>query len=226
MPPYRILLGVNNALGDKEGEYRVIKTALELFPESFLICAQYMWAITPRWGGSYEQMEEFSQQAEAYYDMNPELTVLCGFIYSDQANRLRRNEKYQQASKLYAEAIAYGDNFEFYHERAELYHYYLDKPDKALADFEKSIDHNPRHFESYRMIDDTLLQTKEWDRIISYWNAFLELEPEHAEAYLERSGTYYHKGDFTRSLEDLKQACDFGSKEGCKRYKQYRDKWK
>ena len=68
-------------------------------------------------------------------------------------------------------------------------------------------------------------QDKEWDRIISYWNAFLALEPENARAYLERSGTYYHKRDFARSLEDLKQACDLGSKEGCKRYKQYRDKW-
>ena len=71
----------------------------------------------------------------------------------------------------------------------------------------------------------TLLQNKEWDKIISYWNTFLELEPGHAEAYLERSGTYYHKKDFTRSLSDLKQACDLGSKEGCKRYKQYREKW-
>jgi len=336
MPAYRILLGVNNAAGDEEGEYQVIETALELFPESFLMRANYMWAIEPRWGGSYEQMEEFAKQAEAYYDMNPELTVLYGFIYSDQGKRLRRNEKYQQALNMYTAAISYGDNFEFYHERAEIFHYYLDEPDKALADversiflrsvahegyllrskiyykmdeidralddlntaelikptysqtakwrlwaaknllskghkifkkdqqeaiddyslslmfnpdnyetyywrgvayyrlrqytmglvdFEKSIELNPRHFESYRMIDYTLLQNKEWDRIITYWNDFLELEPEHAEAYLERSGTYYHKRDFARSLKDLKQACDLGSKEGCKRYKQYRDKW-
>jgi lipoprotein NlpI len=94
-----------------------------------------------------------------------------------------------------------------------------------LDDFEKSIDLNPRHFESYRMIDYTLLQNKEWDRIIRYWKTFLELEPEHAVAYPERTGTCYHKKDFARSLQDLKQACDWGSEEGCKRYKHYRDKW-
>jgi tetratricopeptide (TPR) repeat protein len=142
MPAYRVLLGVYNATGDDEGEYQTIEKALELFPESFLMRATYMWAIEPRWGGSYEQMEEFAKEAEAYYDMNPELTVLYGFIYSDQGKRLKSNEKY-----------------------------------------------------------------------------------EHAEAYLERSGTYYHKKDFTRSLQDLKQACDLGNKEGCKRYKQYRNQW-
>ncbi len=336
MPAYRILLGVDNATGDEGDEHRTIQIALKLFPESFLMRAQYMWAIEPRWGGSYEQMETFAKQAESYYDLNPELTVLYGFIYSDQGNRLMRDEKYQPALKMYSRAMAYGDNFEFYQGRAKIFYYHLDDPDKALADversiairplaheghllrskiyfslddidsalydlktaelirptystivkwrvwaannllrkghkvfkddlnlavddynlslrfnpdnhetyywrgvahsrlnlfaealadLEKSIELNPRHFESYRMIDYTLLQNKEWDKIISYWNTFLELEPGHAEAYLERAGTYYHKKDFARSLSDLKQACDLGSKEGCKRYNQYRDKW-
>jgi tetratricopeptide (TPR) repeat protein len=336
IPAYTVLLGVYNATGDEEGEFQTIETALELFPESFLMRSTYMWAIEPRWGGSYEQMEEFAKEAEEYYDLNPELTVLYGFIYSDQAKRFKSNEKYEQALNMYTTALSYGDNFEFYHARAEIYHYYLNEAEKALADversitfrplayksyqlrsriyykmgdidsalddldtadllkpaesstdkwrnwaaqnllkkghnifkedlnqaiedyslslmfnpdihetyywrgvahyrlrhheealvdFEKSIELNPSHFDSYRMIDYTLLQNKEWDRIISYWNTFLELEPEHAEAYLERSGTYYHKKDFARSLKDLKQACDLGSEEGCKRYNQYRDKW-
>ena len=337
MPAYRILIGIYNATGEEEAEQRAIQIALQLFPESFLMRAQYMWAILPRWGGSYEKMEAFARQAEAYNDLNPELTVLYGFIYSDQARRLVRDEKFHPAVKMYTRAISYGDNFEFFLGRAKIFHYHLDDPDKALADtehsiairplaqdgyllrskiffkmddidsalddlrtaefisptdstiakwrvwaannllrkghkvfkddlnlaiedynlslrfnpdnhetyywrgvaqyrldlfeealadFEKSIELNPHHFESYRMIDYTLLHHKNWDRIISYWNTFLELEPDHAEAYLERSGTYYHKKDFARSLKDLKQACDLGSEEGCKRYKQYRAKWK
>jgi hypothetical protein len=35
------------------------------------------------------------------------------------------------------------------------------------------------------MIDYTLLQNKEWDKIISYWNTFLELEPGHASLILK-----------------------------------------
>jgi hypothetical protein len=61
--------------------------------------------------------------------------------------------------------------------------------------------------------------------IISYWNQFLELEPDHSRAYLERAGTYYHKKDYANSVADLKAACDLGNEEGCKRYDRYKSKW-
>lgn len=63
------------------------------------------------------------------------------------------------------------------------------------------------------------------DRIVQYWNQFIELEPDHPRAYLERSGTYYHKKDFANALKDLKKSCELGNKEACTRYDQYKDRW-
>ena len=54
--------------------------------------------------------------------------------------------------------------------------------------------------------------------VIGYWNAFLEQDPDHAEAYLERSGTHYHNKDFENALNDLKKSCDLGNKAACNRY--------
>jgi hypothetical protein len=51
------------------------------------------------------------------------------------------------------------------------------------------------------------------------------LEPDHPRAYLERSGTYYHKKDFANALKDLKKSCELGNKEACTRYDQYKDRW-
>jgi hypothetical protein len=75
------------------------------------------------------------------------------------------------------------------------------------------------------MVDYALLERKQFDKIASYWDQFIALEPDHARAYLERSGTYCHKRDYVNSLKDLKAACDLGNEEGCERYKKYKDIW-
>ncbi|MGD2024373.1 MAG: tetratricopeptide repeat protein [Desulfobacterales bacterium] len=333
---YIILIGISNATGNDPGEQDWSQAGLELFPHSFLIRSTYMNAITPRWGGSYRQMENFAKEAEAYAQDNPYLTCLYGYIYCDQAKVLKSQKKYGEAATLYTKAIAFGDSWYFYNERAKVYHHYLKAPDKALADadysiylratreesyrtrarihfqknhydaalddlhtaivlspadsstlnwqewagthllkkghkiyktdlnqaidnynlslmfypdnveahywrgaaysrlneldlaladLEKAIELDPRHFSAYLMLDYTLFQRHELDRIVQYWNQFIELEPDHPRAYLERSGTYYHKKDFANALKDLKKSCELGNKEACTRYDQYKDRW-
>ena len=51
--------------------------------------------------------------------------------------------------------------------------------------------------------------------MLAFLNRFLELEPEHARAYLERAGTYHHKGEVAKSQADLKRSCDLGNPEAC-----------
>ena len=101
--------------------------------------------------------------------------------------------------------------------------YRLKEMETARLDFAKAIDINPHHFDAYLMMDYVLMESRQWDKIIAYWNQFLDLEPDHARAYLERSGTYYHRKDYAKSLEDLKTACDLGSKKGCQDFAKYKD---
>ena len=86
----------------------------------------------------------------------------------------------------------------------------------ALADFDTAIDRNPRYFDAYRMIEAILARDRQWDRILGCWDQFLALEPRHAEAYFERSGTHYHNADMPRALADLRQACQLGSQPACR----------
>jgi tetratricopeptide (TPR) repeat protein len=118
----------------------------------------------------------------------------------------------------------YPDNVEAHYWRGAAYSR-LNELDLALADLEKAIELDPRHFSAYLMLDYTLFQRHELDRIVQYWNQFIELEPDHPRAYLERSGTYYHKKDFANALKDLKKSCELGNKEACTRYDQYKDRW-
>ena len=74
------------------------------------------------------------------------------------------------------------------------------------------------------MVDYMLARNKQWDAILEYWNKFLELEPDHAGAYLERAGTNYHNNDFENALDDLEKSCDLGNKEACIRYEKLNTK--
>ncbi|RPI74602.1 MAG: DUF4034 domain-containing protein [Desulfobacteraceae bacterium] len=120
------------------------------------------------------------------------------------------------AIQQYDTALAYDDRaVEALYWRGRA-HCTLKDFDSAWADFKKAIEVDPRHFESCRMMDYLLAQKKDWDAVIGYWNAFLALEPNHAGAYLERAGTYRHKGDMENAVKDLKQSCDLGNQEACK----------
>jgi len=329
MIAYYTLIGIYNANGQDELEDWVVEKTSELFPHSFLIKAAISWVKEPRWGGRYEQMELLANQAEQYSDINPKIPVLYGFIYSDQADNFKRNEKNEKALELYSKALRYGDYWSIYNERAKLYHYNLKSYDNALkdvnrsielrstvyenhlmrskinfaikeyaesikdmqtaetikpknskiqkwkkwasdtllnrghqifkndlegavdyydlsleyykdsfqtyywrgralvnlkdfesalSDFKIAIEIDPRHYESYLMVDYIYAQRKQWNEILSYWDKFIELEPDNADAYFERAGTHYHNKNMESSIKDLKSACDLGNKKACQRY--------
>jgi tetratricopeptide (TPR) repeat protein len=326
---YHLLINIYNAKGDNASENGIIQKASNLFPASFIILTDILWAKEPQWGGSYATMEAIAKGAEKDCDINPKLAALYGFIYSYQAKNFKRNKRYEEAVDLLTKAISFGDHWEFYNERANVYHFCLKEYDRALEDINRSIElrptidecyrmrsriyfakgdyddslkdlhiaeilspgdsdteewkkwaseyllnkgHNlfkrdppgaieeyslsvefddrnfepyywrgvafyrlekftlalsdldlaiginPHHFESYRMIDYILTRDQQWDKIISYWDRFLELEPYHADAYLERACTHYHNKDLNNALIDLEKACELGNQEACKRY--------
>lgn len=101
---------------------------------------------------------------------------------------------------------------------------YLALPDipTALADFEKAIHLDPRHFEAYRNIDYILAKQRDWDGIIERWTRYIELEPMSGPALLERGGARHHKGDEVNARADLRKACGLGTTEACELEKRQR----
>jgi len=327
LPAHDLLISIYNSHGPDRIEKELIQTALERFPQSYLIRNTACWALEPRWGGSYEQMEEIAKSAVPHYNSNPRLTALYGKIYLYQGDYMSRLKNFEEAIELFNRAIEFGDDWNFYYRRARTYHFTFKKYDRALDDINKSIairptrsknyimrskiylamenydeslsdlaignqltpesdrvedwaqrasnellrkghlifktdlsaaidfynlslqfyqsndevyywrgvalhrlqnkedamldftqciEINPRHFESYRMIDYLLAEKGQWDMIIAYWTVFLEHEPDEARAYLERAGAHKRKGDREAAIADLMSSCDLGLEEACK----------
>ena len=148
---HNLLIAIHNTLGDDDAEDRSIQQAVALFPDSFIIHSTAEWATTPRWGGDYPAMEAIARKAQADAATNPKLSALYGYVYYDQARRLRHQKKYEKAAELLTRAISYGDHWLFYNERAELYHYYLKDGESARADIDRSLQLRPTLATSYRL---------------------------------------------------------------------------
>lgn len=90
----------------------------------------------------------------------------------------------------------------------------LGKFDAAEADTKKAIELDPNYYHFYELLDWILVHNQDWDQIITYWDQFIELNPDNAKAYNERGGAKYHKGDLAGAIEDAKNAADRGNREG------------
>ena len=62
----------------------------------------------------------------------------------------------------------------------------------------------------YYRIGATLLQKREFDQAILFFNQSLEINPRYAEVYISRGRVYYFKGEYDKAWEDIKKAQDLG----------------
>jgi len=87
----------------------------------------------------------------------------------------------------------------------------------ALADFIKVVELDPDRFDAYTHIDWLYARNNQWEKIIPYWDTYIERNPNDAKAYLERGGTYYRSGNLEKALSDSSRSCGLGNREGCSR---------
>jgi tetratricopeptide (TPR) repeat protein len=132
-----------------------------------------------------------------------------------QAYKLYKAKDYGGALTQYNRAMQYNpEHGETYYYRASTY-LALGRYDESLSDARRAIELEPHRIDFYRYADYVLVQHQRWGEIISMWDRFLSQDPNNADAYLERSGAYFYKGDQQAALRDAELACKLGKQEGC-----------
>lgn len=137
-----IRLNIYNADGADNQEDAAFEKARQYFPTSFILYNAMVSAKLPRWSGSYTEMEKIAMQAYGHIRANPELYMLFGRIYADQASVCADNKQYDKAMALFAKAISYGEYYEFFEDRASL-QFTMGNNDQALKDVNHSISLRP-----------------------------------------------------------------------------------
>jgi len=108
-PIYDELLEIANQLGSLQQITAIYKQSRLHLPNSYLLAADYMNALKPRWHGDYTLMYRFANEMRKHVDKNPRFYDLGGYVAADQANLAYNDKDYATAFRLYTQAIQYAD---------------------------------------------------------------------------------------------------------------------
>ena len=156
-----IRIGMANSMPD--GQLRHwLDQALAICPECFQVRAIYLYALCPRWGGSYAQMDRFATEAMSQTS-NTRTRFLLGFIEEDQCNQARNDNKYAEALTACDRAVARGDYWEFFEQRGAV-RSRMESHEGALADFNHALQLSPQKPDLLVRRAYVLTDIKQWDR--------------------------------------------------------------
>lgn len=146
---YSMMINIAMTVSDDGLKKNALTEALKYNPYGFHVRDTYLYSLTPRWGGSYQAMEEFCEEAEKYSAFNPELKSLRSRISADKARVFRYERNYEEALQYFTKALEYRDIADYYAERGDCYYAELANND-ALNDYNKALDLKPNNPEYMR----------------------------------------------------------------------------
>ncbi len=140
MAARRELIRAASTGGDAALRDKTYDRAIEECPNCYRVRVVEIYALRPRWGGTYEQMAALAQAAPV--GANPRLKLLAGYALLDQAELLLSAKKFVEARKKIEEALANGDSPDFLEVRGKV-SWWEEKYDDALRDFDRALELRP-----------------------------------------------------------------------------------
>lgn len=135
-------IGIAMWYGERERQRVLFSQGLTALPGSLLLRIRYMHALSPRWGGSLEQMTQLADQADRAASSNRSLRMLRGFLPYESASALYRDGDYLGAIRLYTEAMRFGDLWQFRLDRGNAY-YEAKEYEPAITDLSAALANRP-----------------------------------------------------------------------------------
>ena len=152
------VLLVTDAQQPKERSDR-FDSAEPRLPPSFLLQRAYIAGEQPRWGGSYERMEELAARAMSRAADNPRFKLLAGFVEWARAQDALTAKSYAAAVAAADRALQHGQHFAFHRARGDA-KLALGEPAAALAAYDRAIQLKPENDELWSQRASALWELK------------------------------------------------------------------
>src|SRR5690606_19998049 len=93
------LLDISSTMGEKNESYALLKKANTILPSNSLARNRYLNSITPRWGGSYSEVDRFIESCKSEGAPNFVIAQLQAVKFQDKGLTFYEKNNYQAASE-------------------------------------------------------------------------------------------------------------------------------
>lgn len=100
-------------------EVKAFRDARRIDPACNEVYRHQLWALAPRWGGSYEEMAKVTKELEPYVAQRPLLANRIMSPLADRGDRLYGTDQEEEAIKVLLPILPYTTNHEAYENTAE-----------------------------------------------------------------------------------------------------------
>jgi tetratricopeptide (TPR) repeat protein len=114
------LIAIARADGDPRIPRQRLDAALAQCRSCFGVRAEYIIALTPRWGGSHREMRAFVAETTRLVEAHPKLRLLAGYVPWDRCRTAAADDNPAAALAACDEAVAVGEHPRFLTARARV----------------------------------------------------------------------------------------------------------
>jgi tetratricopeptide (TPR) repeat protein len=154
---YALKVEIGMALEKEELITNTLVEASKYHPNGYRVRLKYLQTLTPRNGGSYEKMEGFIASCAKFAVYNPKIKELSASIPSDKGSAFSYLGKYDQAVKMYTEALKYSNYHSYYAARGDAYAKLQDYK-HTLEDYDRALELSPNDPEYLRRKTQAIVQ--------------------------------------------------------------------
>lgn len=185
--------------------YRFASHTLKINPLSLTARWYFLTTQLPRWGGSYEEMNQTIVATRPYYSQFPNLKILEGRIAADIGDQFYFSNNYPKAIEFYNKALA-NDNFWFYNQQLGECLYQVDDYQGAVAQFSSVIKEKPGYKRAYWMRSQSYKMLGNYDNALQDINYAIDMEPGDDATIAARGFIYMKFSKNDLALKDLRAA--------------------
>lgn len=118
IPAHAWLIWLTTARGVNSNKRQILQDAITSIPGTFHVRYTYMNTILPKWGGSYDAIEQFANESVAYLANNPRLWLLNGITHEQKGHSAQLKNDCDQVIKHLTRALEYGIDPDWLNSRA------------------------------------------------------------------------------------------------------------
>jgi tetratricopeptide (TPR) repeat protein len=200
---YVLTVEIGMALEKEELITNALVEASKYHPYGYRVRLKYLQTLTPRNGGSYEKMEGFIASCAKFAVYNSKIKELSASIPADKGSVFSYLGKYDQAAKMYTEALKYSNYHSYYAARGDAYAKLQDYK-HTLEDYDRALELSPN--------DPEYLRRKA--QVLSHQNRFIEAQrmkrqSKQADTYDDWPPKKSSKGENEQAIKHAQKGNDF-----------------